>query len=127
MARRLLAPGGPLAGGRLMILGDEADAHEVEPVRGDAPRDLIIDLVGKARPADRLRGAEAGAAVHRQRLRLHAQLAAAAGAPTLALFGPSDDRIWRPWGEHVRVVRGARSLRGDPEGRPTRSAPRCAT
>ena len=30
--------------------------------------------------------------------------------PTLALFGPSDDRIWRPWGENVRVVRGARTF-----------------
>ena len=38
------------------------------------------------------------------------QMAGAAGVPTLALFGPSDDRIWRPWGENVRVVRGARTL-----------------
>lgn len=109
VARRLLAPGGALAGGRLMILGEKADLHEVETVRTAAPKDLTIDLVGKT---DLL---TAYAALKRVRLFIgndngFSQLAAAAGAPTLALFGPSDDRIWRPWGENVRVVRGARTL-----------------
>ncbi|MFI4936655.1 MAG: glycosyltransferase family 9 protein [Caulobacterales bacterium] len=109
IARRLLSPGGAMANGRLMILGDAADSHSVEPVRAAAPRDLTIDLVGKA---DLL---TAFAALKRARLFLgndngFSQLAAAAGVPTLALFGPSDDRIWRPWGENVRVVRGTRSL-----------------
>jgi len=109
VARRLLAPGGAFAGGRLMILGDAADMHEVEPVRAAAPKDLTIDLVGKV---DLL---TAFAALKHARLFIgndtgYAQLAAAAGAPTLTLFGPSDHRIWRPWGENVRVVRGARTL-----------------
>jgi ADP-heptose:LPS heptosyltransferase len=109
VARRLRAPAGALAGARVMILGEKGDAHEVEPVRGVAPRDMVIDLVGKVDPLT------AYAALKRARLFIgndtgFAQLAAAAGAPTLALFGPSDDRIWRPWGEAVRVVRGARTL-----------------
>jgi len=109
VARRLRAPGAALAGARVMILGEKSDAHEVEPVRGAAPRDLIIDLVGKT---DLL---TTFAVLQHARLFIGndtgiAQLAAAAGVPTLALFGPSDDRIWRPWGEHVRVVRGARNL-----------------
>jgi ADP-heptose:LPS heptosyltransferase len=109
VVRRLLSASGPLAGGRLMLLGDRADAHEVDPVRAAAPRDLVIDLVGRA---DLVTGF---AALKRARLFIgndngYAQLAAAAGAPTLVLFGPSDDRIWRPWGEQVRVVRGARTL-----------------
>ena len=37
-------------------------------------------------------------------------MAAAAGAPTLGLFGPSDDTQYAPWGPHTRVVRGARSF-----------------
>jgi ADP-heptose:LPS heptosyltransferase len=87
----------------------EADVHEVESVKSTAPRDLVIDFVGKG---DLL---TAFAALKRVRLYIgndtgFTQLAAAAGAPTLALFGPSDDRIWRPWGESVRVVRGARTL-----------------
>lgn len=32
-------------------------------------------------------------------------LAAAAGAPTLALFGPTDPALWRPVGRRVRVLR----------------------
>jgi len=32
-------------------------------------------------------------------------VAAAAGVPTLGLFGPSDDRHFRPWGAHAAFVR----------------------
>ena len=32
-------------------------------------------------------------------------LAAAAGIPTIGLFGPSDDRHYAPWGYDTRVVR----------------------
>jgi ADP-heptose:LPS heptosyltransferase len=37
-------------------------------------------------------------------------LAAAAGAPTLGLFGPSDERLYGPWGEQARAIRGHRTL-----------------
>jgi len=35
-------------------------------------------------------------------------LAAAAGAPCLLLFGPTDPESWAPLGKHVRVLRGTR-------------------
>lgn len=35
-----------------------------------------------------------------------AHLAAAAGTPVVALFGPTDPRVWAPRGPGVRVVRG---------------------
>ena len=37
-------------------------------------------------------------------------LAAAAGAPTLGLFGPSDERLYAPWGPKARVLRGPRDF-----------------
>ena len=37
-------------------------------------------------------------------------MAAAAGAPTLGLFGPSDDRLYAPWGGHAEALRGGRSF-----------------
>jgi ADP-heptose:LPS heptosyltransferase len=37
-------------------------------------------------------------------------LAAAAGVPTLGLFGPSDERRYGPWGEHARALRGPRAF-----------------
>ena len=33
-------------------------------------------------------------------------LAAATGAPVFALFGPSDEAIWAPLGEHSHLLRG---------------------
>jgi ADP-heptose:LPS heptosyltransferase len=109
VVRRLLSAGGLLAGGRLMLLGDKADASQTGPVRSAAARDLVIDLVGKADLVTSF------AALKYARLYIgndtgYSQLAAAANIPTLALFGPSDDRIWRPWGEQVRIVRGARTF-----------------
>ena len=37
-------------------------------------------------------------------------IAAAAGIPTIGLFGPSDERRYAPWGANTRAVRGPRSL-----------------
>ena len=37
-------------------------------------------------------------------------LSAAAGAPTLGLFGPSDDRLYGPWGPNARALRGPRDF-----------------
>ena len=34
-------------------------------------------------------------------------LAALTGTPTVAVFGPTDPRVWRPLGQHTRVVRAA--------------------
>ena len=45
-------------------------------------------------------------------------LAAALGAPTVAVFGPTDPTTWRPLGRSVRVVRGAPSD-GNPSAWPS--------
>ena len=37
-------------------------------------------------------------------------LAAAVGIPTVALFGPTNPKVWAPLGEHVRVVRSPDNL-----------------
>ena len=107
VARKLLMRGGALAGGRLMLVG-AARGPETDSLRMIAPKDQTIDL-GRS---DLL---TTFAALKQARLFIgndsgFSQLAAAAGAPSIVLFGPSDDRIWRPWGDNVRVVRGARTL-----------------
>jgi len=48
-------------------------------------------------------------------------LAAASGAPTLGLFGPTRDENYAPWGPHCAVARTELSyeeLRDDPNYRP---------
>lgn len=108
-AIQLLGKGGPMEGGRLMILGGTADHQIVAPLRHVVLKNRFIDLVGKV---DVL---TAYACLKRARLFIGndsglMHMAAAAGTPTLGLFGPSDEQLYGPWGEHARAVRGVRTL-----------------
>jgi ADP-heptose:LPS heptosyltransferase len=109
VANRLLAADGPLPDGRLAIFGGPEDVRYVEGLRKSLPKGRLIDLTGQV---DLL---TAYACLKRARLFIGndsglMHLAAAAGAPTVGLFGPSDDRLYAPWGQHTRVVRGPRSF-----------------
>lgn len=108
VAMRLLRdPHSPMAGGRLMVLGGPGDDKAANALR-DVARKGFIDLAGKADLVT------AFACLKRARLFIGndsgaMHLAAAAGTPTIGLFGPSDERLYAPWGDHTRVVRGPRS------------------
>ena len=109
VAAELLGGSGPLAGGRLMLLGGEGDRWAAEAVRRVTPRGRTLDLVGKT---DLL---TAYACLGKARLFIGndsglMHLSAAAGTPTLGLFGPSDDRLYGPWGARARALRGPRSF-----------------
>jgi ADP-heptose:LPS heptosyltransferase len=109
VAHGLLDPGGPLGGGRLMVVGGPADRRAASAVLSAAPRDRVIDLVGRE---DLL---TLYAALKRARLFIGCDsglmhMAAAAGAPTLGLFGPSDETLYAPWGPRARAVRGSRDF-----------------
>src|SRR5690606_941321 len=76
---------------------------------GVVPGDRLIDLVGKVDPLT------AYACLKRARLFIGndsgvMHLAAAAGSPTLGLFGPSDETLYAPWGPHTRALRGGRTF-----------------
>ena len=111
LALRLLGPGGALEGGRLMVLGGPGDrATRRAPCCGAVPRERLIDLDRPRTPAGAL-----GRSWPRRALFIGGDsglmhLAAAAGAPTLGLFGPSDETLYAPWGEHTAVARGPRSF-----------------
>lgn len=109
VARALLDEGGPMAGGRLMLVGGPDDERVISSIRRSIPRERVIDLAGKA---DLI---TVYAALKRARLFIGndsglMHMAAAAGAPTVGLFGPSDDRHYAPWGPDTRVVRGPRDF-----------------
>jgi ADP-heptose:LPS heptosyltransferase len=108
-AAQLLAKDGPMAGGRLLILGGPEDTRMVEELRMASARGRTIDLTGKV---DLL---TAYACLRRARLFIGndsglMHIAAAAGAPTIGLFGPSDERRYAPWGDNAVAVRGPRSF-----------------
>ena len=124
VARTLLGKGGELAGGRLMVLGGPGDRAAAAPLLTAVPKDRRIDMV------DREPLLVAYAALAKARLFIGGDsglmhLAAAAGAPTVGLFGPSDERLYAPWGEHVRVVRGPRSFEQIRAGDPRLNNPVC--
>jgi ADP-heptose:LPS heptosyltransferase len=124
VARNLLGAGGPLAGGRLMVVGGPDDQGPAAPVKAAVPRSRCIDLVGRE---DLL---VCYAALKRARLFIGGDsglmhLAAAAGAPTLGLFGPSDEALYAPWGPLARTVRGARRFADFRQIDPTLSQALC--
>ena len=108
VAMRLLDPVGPMKGGRLMVLGGPEDAKLAKGLRDVVMRNQFINLT---EDVDLL---TAYACLKRARLFIGndsgtMHLAAAAGVPTLGLFGPSDERLYGPWGVNTRVARGPRS------------------
>jgi ADP-heptose:LPS heptosyltransferase len=108
-AAQLLGKDGPMVGGRLLILGGPEDTRMVEELRMASARGRTIDLTGKV---DLL---TAYACLRRARLFIGndsglMHIAAAAGAPTIGLFGPSDERRYAPWGEKAVAVRGPRTF-----------------
>ena len=107
VATKLLAEDGPLAGGRLMIVGEEIDREAAHTIRYAVPRARVIELQG------RLTRLQTAAALSKAVLYVGAdsiwtQLAVAAGTPVIAAFGPSDETVRGPW--KGVAVRGPRSF-----------------
>jgi ADP-heptose:LPS heptosyltransferase len=124
LAVQLMQKGQPFEKGRLLILGGPDDRRTSEPLRRSLPRERWIDLTGQA---DLL---TTYACLKRARLFVGndsglMHLAAAAGAPTLGLFGPSDERLYGPWGENTAIARGPRSFEQIKAKDPDLSQPVC--
>ena len=106
LAARLTASGGLLPNAGIAVLGDRADRDCTRPLVSSLPG--CIDLVGAL---DLLTCA---ALLHRCSLFVGndsgpMHIAAAAGTPTLGLFGPSREAHYAPWGPRAAVVRTAAS------------------
>jgi ADP-heptose:LPS heptosyltransferase len=106
-ALRLTAPSGILPDARLMVLGAPHERSDVQPVLAATkdPLDLtggvdLLDVFALLQRASLYIGNDSGL--------MH--MAAAAGIPTLGLFGPSAEWRYRPWGEATAVVRTPESL-----------------
>jgi ADP-heptose:LPS heptosyltransferase len=100
---------GPLSGGRIAVFGGRDERKLAEPVFSALPEGTVIDLVGRVdlqtafaclRRCSLYVGNDSGL--------MH--MAAAAGIPTLGLFGPSRSEIYAPWGPRCAFVRTVESF-----------------
>jgi len=100
----LTGPGGALPGARVLVAGGPGERELAAPILDAVPAGRLIDLVG-TEPLMTL-----AACLGRCRLAIAndsglMHLAAAAGAPTLGLFGPSHERHYAPRGPLAAWIR----------------------
>ncbi len=104
LANGLTGPGGALEGARVALFGGPGDQATSSAVSAGITHAPVTDLTGQ------LDLVTAGACLQRARLFVGndsglMHMAAAAGAPVLGLFGPTDERVYGPWGSNARSVR----------------------
>ncbi len=103
LARNLTASEGLFPGACIAVLGSRDERSRARPLIDAIPGERLIDLFGLGllasyeciRRCTMFIGNDSGL--------MH--LSAASGVPTLGLFGPTQDRHYRPWGPHSAVVR----------------------
>ncbi|MGO1120904.1 glycosyltransferase family 9 protein [Rhodovibrionaceae bacterium A322] len=108
LAQRLTADTGPFPGARVAIFGAKGERLQASPLLAALPKDRTIDLLGKVDlPVASASLQLCQIYIGNDSGLMH--MAAAAGTPTLGLFGPSPDARYRPWGKHCAFVRTTES------------------
>ncbi|MEN2990015.1 glycosyltransferase family 9 protein [Tistrella sp. BH-R2-4] len=108
VADRLLSTGGPLAGGRLVLLGSDAERRDAAALLNLVPADRLVDGFGLDIPASAALLERSALFIGNDSAMMH--LAVAAGARTVGLFGPTRDDHYGPWGPQGLVVRTPESV-----------------
>jgi len=109
VAARLSAEGGILPGARVAVVGAESERAMAQPVLESVPPERRIDLLGCAGlPTVYAALKRCAFYVGNDSGMMH--IAAAAGLPTLGLFGPSSEVFYGPWGARCAAVRGPRGF-----------------
>ena len=109
LALRVLAVDGLLPDGRVALFGREDERPQVMPLIEALPKNRCLDLIGGP---DLL---EVHACLQRCNLFVGndsglMHISAAAGVPTLGLFGPSKEELYAPWGPHCAPIRTPQSF-----------------
>jgi lipopolysaccharide export system permease protein len=109
LAQRLVA--GALQGAPVLLLGAPEDTPICAEI-ATALADVGVRVIDGAGKLDLLAGAaaleQAALFVGNDSGLMH--IAATVGAPTLGLFGPSDEQVYGPWGPRTKAIRGPKSF-----------------
>ncbi len=108
LIQRMIAPGGIADDAKIAVTGAEFERDIAQPVLDAIPEDRRIDLIGLSLPETAACVKFGRAYIGNDSGLMH--LAAAAGTPTLGLFGPSKDELYAPWGPHTAFVRTKESF-----------------
>jgi ADP-heptose:LPS heptosyltransferase len=93
-----------------VVFGAASEHADGQALIGRLPGLEVIDLIGRVElPVVAAIVRRAALYVGNDSGLMH--LAAASGAPTLGLFGPSDERRYAPWGRRAACVRTPQSPR----------------
>jgi heptosyltransferase-3 len=111
LADRLVGTDGPFSQGKILTVGGEEDRDALEAFMSNVSAEKRLSLIGCP---DLL---TVCAALSRVQLAVAndsgiAHLAAAAGCPIVALFGPTRPDLYRPWGSRVAVAHAPFGPRG---------------
>jgi ADP-heptose:LPS heptosyltransferase len=107
VAVALVGDGGPLEGGRVIVVGDENARDTAHTIRLSLPRNRVTELQGRLNPLETV-AALGRAALYVGADTIWTDLAVASGVRVVAAFGPSDEAEHGPWGGVA--VRGPRSV-----------------
>jgi len=104
LAKRLISENGPFPGAHVAVIAAANEYDQVEPVLRAVPKDNLINLVGAGDLA------VVGAYIRQCKFFVGndsglMHMAAAAGIPTLGLFGPSRNEHYAPWGHACAYIR----------------------
>jgi len=103
LAARLTGRGGLLEGAVVVPTGGPMDKEAAAVIGKALPAERFVDMTGADLLTTAALMARADLFVGNDSGMMH--LAAASGAPTLGLFGPTDERLYGPWGERAAAVR----------------------
>ncbi|MEO0034855.1 MAG: hypothetical protein RLZZ501_878 [Pseudomonadota bacterium] len=107
---RLTAPDGILPGARVAVLAAPGERAQAQPVLDAVPAARRIDLADGRADLVTLFAALGRCAFYLGNDSGLMHMAAAAGCPTLGLFGPSSELFYGPVGPRAASVRGPRSF-----------------
>ena len=100
---RLTSPGAPLAGWAVAVLGGPDERDAARALSESLPGRDIRDVTGEGLLATAALLERANLFVGNDSGLMH--MAAAMDCPVVALFGPTDERLYGPWTPNRRLVR----------------------